>query len=300
MTCFEIMKLVIDKTAIAVFGATELTEEQGKTVRGHLEAMSNALNSGGAPDYADPVRRFAYIYCYPAAHAWLFADACETSEEIRQLVKSKVNVGEPLRVCLFGGGPGTEIVGFARFLSRVLAEDESVKVELLLLDRNQTWRENAFTTLECVVQELGRQGVDVSFELRYERFDFCQTQDLLPIGGRDLYVFNYSVSEAARHPEALKKLISSVAAFMSEGACVIIADREEKSLVALARNLLESAGLKITAERSGIRNLALAEDCNEIKKAYYDRIGRSPRVQFGKAGMDQGAFWLVGTRQGRQ
>jgi hypothetical protein len=302
MTCFKIMKLVIDKTAKAVFGQIELTEEQGNTVRGHLEAMSNALNTGGAPDYSDPVRRFAYVYCYPAAHAHLFERACVASAEICRLVRLKVKAGQPLRVCVFGGGPGTEVVGLAKFLARQVAEDESLGVEVLLLDREPGWQENVSITVECVGEELTRLAVDVTFDLRWEGFNFCgEGQNAIDkIGGKDIYVFNYALSEAPRGDESLKKLIASLAASMPEEAVMVIADREEKELVRIASNMLESAGLVITSRATGVKNMDPAEDCNEIKKAYYDRIRRSPRVQFGKVGMNQGAFWVVGTKKSPQ
>jgi hypothetical protein len=303
MTCFGVMKLVLDKTAQAIFGRTELTEEEGNAIRGHLEDISRVLNSGGAPDYANPICRFAYMYCYPAAHAHLFEGACHASPEIRRLVHSRVKSGEPLRVCFFGGGPGTEIVGLGKFLStHVAQEDEKLDVDVLLLDREPAWDENALITMECVGQFLAEGGHNITFSLQSEHLDFSRDYVALPtsVTGRDLYGFNYAISEAPRQGDSLRKLIASAAATMREGASMVIADREEKVLVALAENLMQFAGLEITEKTTGVRRMNSAEDCNEIVKAYHAHIQRRPRVKFGQAGMDQGAFWMVGTKKGHE
>ena len=300
MTCFEITKRVVDETAVTIFGRTALTEEEGRQVHQQLADMSAAWGAGRAPVLSTAVQRFGYIYCYVAAHAHLCELAMRGSQEIRRLVASKVHDGRRFRVCMFGAGPGTELIGLTKFLSRRLGEEDHLIVEALVLDKEAGWNENVGTTSSVIRATLKEAGFEAEVNATFQEFDFCAAPGLLPqIRGCDLYIFNHAISEALNSVNNIEPLLASITEGMPAGAVLLIADREQDAVFDAASALVQHTGLQ-TASQRGIRRMDFEEDCNALKNAYFDRINWHPRVKFGLVGMDQRAFCMTGTKQEAQ
>lgn len=299
MNCFETVKAVLDRSVTELLNVEALTPEQGQAVGAQLELISHEWRLGGAPNFHDALCRFGYIYCYVAAHAHLTEMACNASQEIRRLVREKVTKNEPMRVCLFGGGPGTEVLGLAKFLSmRVAGEEESITVDVLVLDRQPAWRENLDLMVQVVHEEFAESGVAITLNVEFREFDFASPgpHDLRTILDRDLYIFNHAISEFAGDAQYIDALVVAIADRMAPGSILLILDREQNAILARAREMVRIAGLQESA-RTGIRNLENDEQCAVVRDAYMGLIGRHPRVKFGELRMDQGAFWVTGSKQ---
>jgi hypothetical protein len=301
MTCFELTKRVTDETARAIFGRTDLTEEEGRQVHQQLADMSAAWGAGRAPALTTAVQRFGYLYCYVAAHAHLCELAMRSSQEIRALIVSKVRGQQPLRVCLFGGGPGTELIALTKFLSRRVAGEDPLTVEVLVLDKEPSWGENVATTGAVVGAALTEAHFEIEMNVTFNQFDFCADPGVMldQIRGRDLYIFNHAVSEALNSLNTLEPLLASITESMPIGAVLLIADREQEAVLNGAMGLIQHTGLQEASQR-GIRTMDFEEDCNALKDTYFNRINWHPRVKFGLAGLDQGAFTITGTKQEAQ
>lgn len=294
------MKTIVDRTAQAVFGHTELTAEEGQQVNAHLATMSADWSAGRAPDLSDSARRFGYTYCYAAAHAHLCEVAMRGSQDLRRLVTTKVRSQEPLRVCIFGGGPGTEIVGLAKFLSRRVGVEDALDVDILVLDREAAWQQNINITTAAVSEALATEGFEIKLTTQFQEFDICnQPGNILPqVLGREVYIFNHIISEIFDRSREFEPLIASICEAMPAGAVLLITDREQNAVVDVVLGLMARTGLEVASFR-GLRRMDYEEDCNALKDAYFPRINWRPRVKWGLQGMgmDQGAFGVTATKQ---
>lgn len=300
MNCFAVMKDIVDATANEVFGHTDLTEEEGRIVHAHLAAMSADWSGGRAPNLADAARRFGYTYCYAGAHAHLCEVVMRGCQDLRRLVTNKVRSQQPLRVCIFGGGPGTEIVSLAKFLSRRVAMEDALDVEILILDREAAWEQNINISTAAVAEALTNEGFEITLTTQFLEFDVCNQPGsiLAQVLGRDLYIFNHVISEVFNRSQEIEPLVASICEAMPAGAVFLIADREQNAIVDIVIGLMERTGLEVASFR-GIRRMDYEEDCNALRDAYFPRINWRPRVKWGLQGMgmDQGAFGVAATKQ---
>jgi hypothetical protein len=128
-TYFQVVKQVLDQLY------------EGLPVKGRDESITDALKSlgktyetvleRGGPDYSADNVKLAYIFRYTTAHADFLYRVIQTSKEIAALVKKNALV-----VSCIGGGPGSDILGFIKYL---LPIDPKPHVTFFLLDKDQSW-----------------------------------------------------------------------------------------------------------------------------------------------------------------
>ena len=119
MNYFEIVKSALDALLTGICVHKGLNPEQALAMVGqHLETMSKEWFSGDTPNiaYGDPLCRFAYLYSHTAVNANLCEDCIRSLDGIGEQVLGRLNETGELRVCAFGGGPGTELLALSKFL----------------------------------------------------------------------------------------------------------------------------------------------------------------------------------------
>src|ERR1044071_5975892 len=124
-TYFQVVKKVLDQLY------ADLPKGVGdKEISQALNVLSakytNVLNSGG-PDYSSEAVKFAYIFRYTTAHADFLDTVIRKSKEVCTTIKQ-----EALVVTCIGGGPGSDILGFVKYL---LTVNPSPHVTFFLLDK---------------------------------------------------------------------------------------------------------------------------------------------------------------------
>jgi hypothetical protein len=108
-TFFEMIKRVLDREYAQLGGAGK--DDAIKKRLDELSAHYNNVLAKGGPSYADEITRFAYVFRYTTAHAEYLNQAFSWSSDLRDaLEKAQVNV-----TCI-GGGPGSDVLGFVKFL----------------------------------------------------------------------------------------------------------------------------------------------------------------------------------------
>ena len=121
MRYFEIVKSALDALLAGICSHKGLSGAQAlNMVAGHLRTMSNEWFSGEAPNiaYCDPLCRFAYLYSHTAVNANLCEVAVRSLPVVDLHILNRLNTVGELRVCAFGGGPGTELLALSKFLMR--------------------------------------------------------------------------------------------------------------------------------------------------------------------------------------
>jgi hypothetical protein len=139
-TYFQVVKQVLDQLY------DELpVKDRDKSIIDALNRLSRTYKSvlaRGGPDYGSDAVKFAYIFCYTTAHADFLYRVIQKSKEISALVKT-----DPLVVTCLGGGPGSDILGFVKYL---LPIDPKPHVTFFLLDKDQSWSD-AWWNLDSIL-----------------------------------------------------------------------------------------------------------------------------------------------------
>lgn len=116
---FKLAKSVLDRSVELACDARGISSEDGlKMLAEHLRTMSEEWFNGSVPNiaYEDPFLRLAYVYCHVPANANLIEIAVRKTPQLADLMLDRLGGEGELRVCVLGGGPGTELLALAKHL----------------------------------------------------------------------------------------------------------------------------------------------------------------------------------------
>ena len=119
----------------------------------HLVENQRAYFTPGTKlDYSQPFRRIAYIFAYVAAHANLTDRSFERFVHLKDLVDERLTSGDTLKICALGGGPGSELLGLAKYAERK-ARGRWIDIDFMLVDYIREWDE----TWNALQEDITRQ-----------------------------------------------------------------------------------------------------------------------------------------------
>jgi hypothetical protein len=141
---FVAVRGILERNTEDIARSRRLTDEKMlKKAASHLNIMREQWFSGEEPDitYEDPICRWAYVFAHVAVQSNLFLHVLrECTEDSALLTKL---LGEQLSVTVLGGGPGTELLGLAKYYMDAAASDqEQVDIRVDIIDRVKAWAEN--------------------------------------------------------------------------------------------------------------------------------------------------------------
>jgi len=300
MNYFQIVKAALDTLVDGICRHRGLQRPQAmQMAAAQLQAMSAEWFSGERPNiaYGDPLCRFAYLYCHTSVNANLCEHCIRGSADICDLINRSLNATNELRICAFGGGPGTELLAFAKHLCNTRAGQQQGDISFTLLDIVPEWAES-WNALETAIKARLRQrfGPRTAWPFTtsktFQPFDMThvdQYANLNQLFEQELYVLNYVLSEIFSDHQALGQLITRMAQAAPAGAKFLIVDRAQTSVMTWAQEILQAAGLVVGQIQETSRNMD-GEEQSAALEEYTQLIGRRPRVQW------RGAFWVVGTK----
>lgn len=273
-------------------------------VRAHLETMNDEWFSGEKPNiaYQDPLCRFSYLFCHTAVNANLCEHVLRQSPDIVQFLQEKMDRDQELRVCAFGGGPGTELLALSKYFSRTRPNGPVARLSFTLLDRTTEWSES-WNALEAQINnELrgsGQPFVQWPFNISktfipHDMTHVSSYANMPNLFQQDLYLMNYVVSEIIGDHTSFQHVINTAATSSPVGSKFIVIDRDQASVRTSATDLLRNAGLDVGEVRSTATNMD-SDEQSSVLIDYIRSVGRQPRVQWGRNGRG-GAFWVIGTR----
>lgn len=298
---FRTVRAVLERNSAAIAELQEVTTEQFQQMMiCHLKQMSEEYYKKQKPkiSYDDPICRAAYLYCYVAANANLCERAIKNSDDLKELIETRCDEEGELKVCAFGGGPGTELLALAKYLIGKRKKGPPITLSFLLLDDVPEWAETWFLLegqiRKFLKEQFGKNSswpftVSRSF-VPFDMTDLSQFGNIQQLFGHDLYIFNYVISEIYEDEgvESMQKVVEAMAATAPVGSKVLIIDRKESSIIQRAKDLLENSGLSASEPVESVDNMDSDEQCSELGDQLISE--RSPRLKWN-------SFWIIGTKE---
>jgi hypothetical protein len=299
---FKTIKTALDALIAGICQHRGVTPEVACQLAGaYLRNMSQEWRSGQTPTiaYGDPLCRFAYLYCHTAANAAIFELFLRSHQPTTNYLIQKLNENEELRVCAFGGGPGTELLALTKFLSlrssQLLGHGE---VSFTLIDNTAEWAESWSALHQAIkssfeTQYGSRRNWPFTISKMFQPYDMTRVEqfaNLPQLFTQDLYVMNYVVSEIFENHQALAAVVQNMVQNAPIGARFMIVDRNQNQVVANCRQLLQLAGLNEEYYLDSSTNMDADEQLVDLEP-YKTHVTWAPRVNW------RGAFCLYGVKQ---
>ena len=196
-----------------------------KTYRGDV------LTTGG-PSYESNVTRFAYVFKYATAHADYLNTIITQSRRL-----SAALIQERVDIACIGGGPGSDVLGFLKFL---LSQETKPQVTFFILDREAAWGDT-WADLDTIVSAEMKTSrnyfpIDVTDPKSYEKFN-------RPFRSH-IFKMLYFLSEVYRHKGDVSKFLELCFRRMTTNALLVVLDFHHSELESWIDSCAKNSGLK--------------------------------------------------------
>lgn len=231
----EIMKVVDEFHKEIDFDAHKSCDAKHSTANNCIECCSNPYFEQIEIDYSCPQKRKIYVARYAPAyiseifHA-LSATKRDHSEELFN--KPEINVAS------IGGGPGTDVAAFKKWLSNYMEDHHKVeKVNFLRVDINEDWSDVSKDIVNLYNHK------DVNFEFKKIVQDVTER----PIKSKsfdyfDVILLSYVISEI--NGKDVDRMAAHISALISDKALVVVNDRPEQGVIDKIDHFIEEMGGK--------------------------------------------------------
>ena len=298
---FKAVKGILDVAVAAIAEERGVTAErvrQGLTK--HLKCFSEQYFAGKKPAerLPRPVVPAGVPVLLMAANANLCEIALRESEDMSDFIVDKLKEEEEIKVCAFGGGPGTELFALAKFLVDKRKKFPKSTISFTLLDEVEEWAET-WSLIEGEIRSFlkGKFGKTSSWPFvigkSFIPFDITDKKNygsIRHLFGQDLYILSYVVSELYDDAalEGLQEVLRSMAASAKPGAKFLVIDRFEARLTERAAKILGGLGLRVSKVEQSKRNMDSDEESSDLGEQLIKE--HSPRLKWN-------SFWIVGTKR---
>ena len=126
-----------------------------------IQHMKREYRGGQCPDFSfeDDWYRLAYMYEYASANSLAVLDVLSSADKNNGISGSLLGTESKISICSLGGGPGSEIVGIAKWIARQQLEIE--QLEVVVTDKTLQWRTEWKRVLDALNNNF-RSGAVVS------------------------------------------------------------------------------------------------------------------------------------------
>jgi len=292
---FKTVKSVLDQSISDYCRTTGVAREQAlDKLRTFLrENRSAYFSSGGilfrpkaVLQYRDPLCRMAYLYAYVAANANLVDIAFQEFEPLSAVVAERLASGKPLTVCSLGGGPGSELLGLAKYVER-LAQGRCLELDFVLLDNVKEWDET-WNTLRCDVMDQMAQayGAAASRPIlvshSFSPLDLTELSDFQNQPSRfanvDVFILNLVISEIIDDPGEFADVVCWLAERSTGDSLFLVIDRNERRVLRAAERILEDACLSRIGKFKRERCMDYDEQKSDLGD-WLDQLNWWPKVK---------------------
>ena len=303
----ELIRQVVE-TGASDFAALngETVPEVLKKIRGHIDHTSEEhQKSEPNIDYADPLCRLGYLFRHGAANATLFERVLDMADEVWPR-KASENP-QTVSVCALGGGPGTELLGIAKYLKSHRRRIPS-KISFALLDNVPQWAETWQQISQRVSEELS-SSIDSSLAqppviapsfIPLDVVDATSYKDYAYMFREaDIVVCNYLFSENKTQLKKASGAVQHLSKVTPPSCAFVVIDRCEYQ----AGFLEEVVGIFDSVFEKDIRVMKQGGilDANEQATDFGDDLLKAlgyPRIRFRTAGVgNPTVFWFVAKRR---
>lgn len=293
---FEIVRDIMVSKITNSSRKSDLTQEE--IYRRIYEAIINnsqQWHSGKQPQipYSDPYCRLAYLYHVVPANANLVEYVFRQDVELAQYMVEVESRQNCVKICVFGGGPGTEVLGISKSIDRIPIRDDSRPVhtlKFLLLDKVNEWFETWLALQEQIENRCNR----VSIQGNCWPVDITDTSKFAHIGdvfGQDVYIFSWILSEIFDEHDlnALTNFIGIMAENAPYDSKFVFIDRNEPWLRQRVQSIAADIELELSAFTPTRSNMDTDEQLHAVSDITDRLSGRKPKLKWD-------AFWVIGTK----
>ncbi len=232
----ELVRRVIEEAiALHVETSNQTTDEVLQKIRDHIESTSREYRSDEPEiQYDDPLCRLGYLYMHAAANATLFERVLMESDDLRETLRSAGD--KTLNVCSMGGGPGTELLGVAKYFLKSWRRTPPRKITFSVFDAVPEWADTWLPLSDAVEEELETSLAENGLDAPTIAANFYPCDVLDPNSFRniasylrraDVVVFNYIFSENKTRLEEAQLALQHLSG-MTPADCTFVAiDRLE-------------------------------------------------------------------------
>ena len=288
---FSAVNKILQRNIVAIARSRNLNADQvmDAVVR-HLNSMSAEWYSGEAPNiaYEDPLCRWAYMFAHVPVQANLFERVIEECARHSPSFRQKISQSN-LSMVIFGGGPGTELLGLAKYYLKQGKDEEAsydqVDVDLDVIDRVGAWSENVALVKDEISKvyttEFGsKRSWPALFDIHAFSFNFTELDafgSLTTIFKRDIFVLNFVVPEVFDLDELLpimRKMVNGCRG----GAHFIFVDRSDDITTGKIDKLIAELKLSVALRDETTGSMDTDEQKMELQEISDFLQGKQPRL----------------------
>lgn len=127
------------------------------------------------PDYGSDVKKFCYLFKYSVSHGYYIFQALK---EVAKAIKPSPFSRNPTRIACIGGGPGTELIGIARYIREKEPDAKPREIKVTIFDKEKSWKAACERILNCVKGDINISFKFVEFDATdpatYSNIDFSK------------------------------------------------------------------------------------------------------------------------------
>ena len=303
-----VRRVMEDAIALHVVETQRPDDEVLREIADHIDATSRE-HRRDEPEirYDDPLCRLGYLYTHAAANATLFEKVLGLSDDLGGKIDGASQ--EALNVCSLGGGPGTELLGLAKYLLGFPDIAPPRKISFTVIDNvlewAETWRQLADAVEDEFRSSLGQDGIEPpAIAPMFLPLNVLEASSYRSFGyqfkNADIVVFNYLFSENKTRLANVGQALEQLAQITSDDCVFVVIDRLEHDprFSNEVASLFQSAfGVEVTCRRLG-GTLDRDEQTSEMGEMLISTLKRTPRVKFfTDIYRDPTVFWFVVKRR---
>jgi hypothetical protein len=240
-------------------------------------------------NYHQPDCRLAYLYIVAAANAATFKHVITTDLDLKAYFIELATHKRAIKICAFGAGPGTELLGMAQFFAEA-GLGHSVEVDFQLIDRVQEWTDTWYGI---------RDEVRTAFENQHGpnranwpmipsgNFVKCDVTQLEPLANlsniwcQDVYVLNFLLSEIFDDDPRLNQFLSFVAERAPKGSRFVFIERKGGRWENRMANIARQANLRLSGFVNSAVNGLRGESPEDLGDVYKQlNLQKVPRLNW--------------------
>ena len=270
-------------------------------VKEAIRHMGDEYYSKKRPEipFGDLVYKSAYLYEYAPANALAVEAVLTEDAKNQRLISSLFTSKQRISLCCLGGGPGSEIIGVAKWIVR--QQLDTTQLEVFVTDKYPQWKDQWKSVQDTLNTYFLAGGVASAKRPPLVVSSGFAKVDVINPGfsrlpalrwGFDLYIVSYVVShiytpkDLSRFSQFMRSVIDSA----PKGSKFLFIDRREQDWRTSVVTLLDYPGIEISGPYSS--SSGSPGDPREEKTdlgVLYEGLDISPRLSWD-------IFWVVGTK----
>ena len=221
-------------------------------------------------DYSDAVTRFGYIYTTVTANSDFVFQALT---QVKDLIQDSVIAAEKVVLSCLGGGPGSELIGFLKFILQCDAKLKSATC--YLVDREQAWADS-WTDLGESLE--GNLPIFTNFQMLDVLIPSTWAKQRKFLGA-DLFIASYFASELMRLGEGTMPFWKELFSAAHSGSMILVVDFDADAADKYITSVTEAIGWKKLYGWKGNMTLTYTEDKKVLGDLLTKFGNRTPRLR---------------------